>query len=84
MNPPPLPDELVTFVQVLVDDPELRAWFESYQETPDQQRTVEFRNIAARMHAAGETEELVRATALLAEPDVYRAVQMALRGVVED
>ena len=74
-----VPDELVTFVQVLAEDDDLRAWFESFQETSDGFREVEFRKLAARMHAASEAPELIAATALLANPEIYRAAQAALR-----
>ena len=50
-----VPEELVTFVQVLAEDDDLRAWFESFAATPDGPREMEFRGLAARMHAAGAT-----------------------------
>ncbi len=74
-----IPEELVTFIQVLTEDEDLRAWFESFGGTPEPQRGVEFHELAARMHAGGEEPELIRATALLADPDVLRAAQIALR-----
>lgn len=73
-----IPDALVTFVQVLAEDEDLRAWFESFADTPEVQRSVEFQKLAARMQAGGEAEELVRATALLANPEIYRGAQAAL------
>ena len=78
-----VPDELVTFVQVLAEDDDLRAWFESFHDTPDARREAEFRGLAARMHAAGEARKLVAATALLANPAIYRAAQAALREALE-
>jgi hypothetical protein len=77
-----VPDELVTFVQVLTEDDDLRAWFESFAEVPEHECVAEFRRLAARMHAAGEAPELIHATALLAEPEVFRAAQAALREAV--
>ena len=74
-----IPDELVTFVQVLADDADLRAWFESFHDTPDAAREAEFRALAAKMRAAGEAPELIAATALLAKAEVYRAAEVALR-----
>ena len=78
-----VPEELVTFVQVLADDADLRAWFESFTETPEAQRAAEFRRLAARMHAGGESPELIRATALLAERGVFQAAQTALQEALE-
>ncbi len=73
-----VPEELVTFVQALAEDDDLRAWFESLAATPEAARVQELRGIAAKMQAAGEHADLVRATALLADPRFYRAVQAAL------
>ena len=73
-----IPEELVTFVQVLAEDDDLRAWFESFRDTPDEVREMEFRALATKMHAAGEARELVAATALLAKPEVFQAAQIAL------
>ena len=78
-----IPDELVTFVQVLAEDEDLRAWFESFRETPDEKREAEFRTLAAKMQAAGEAPELVVATALLSKAEVYRAAEVALREAME-
>jgi hypothetical protein len=69
-----LPEELITFVRVLEEDEDLRAWFDSFADTPDLLRQQEFRGLAARMQAGGEHADLVRATALLSEPEIYRAV----------
>ena len=74
-----IPEELVTFVQVLAEDDDLRAWFESLRATPDERREAEFREIAVRMQAAGEARELIAATALLAKPEVFHAAEAALR-----
>ena len=73
----------MTFVQVLGEDEDLRAWFHSFADAPQWRRAEEFRKLAARMQAAGEHPDLIRTTALLAEPEVYSAVSAALeeRGV---
>ena len=83
MSAPELPEELITFIAVLEEDEDLRAWFDSFAETPAWQRVDEFRQLAARMHAGGEHADLVRATALLAEDAVYRAVVATLAGEVK-
>ncbi len=75
---PAVPEELVRFVQVLAEDDDLRAWFESFDAVPDPVRQREFHELAARMQAAGEDGELVRATVLLGHPGVYRGVRCAL------
>lgn len=78
-----IPEELVTFVQVLTEDEDLRAWFESFADTPDEAREAAFREIAGKMHAAGEAPELIAATALLAKREVFHAAQVALREAME-
>ena len=76
----PIPDELVTFVQVLVEDEDLRAWFESFVEVSDGERARGFLELAARMQAAGERQDLITATTLLATPEIFRAARAALKG----
>jgi hypothetical protein len=79
VNASEIPEELVTFIEVLGEDDDLRAWFDSFAETPDWRRAEEFRQLAMRMHAGGEHPHLIRATALLAEPDIYAAVVATLQ-----
>jgi hypothetical protein len=75
-----VPDELVTFVQVLAEDDDLRAWFASFVDTSESERAKAFLELAARMQAAGERQELITATTLLAMPEVFRAACAALEG----
>jgi hypothetical protein len=75
-----VPDELVTFVQVLAEDDDLRAWFESFVDSSDSERATAFLKLAARMQAAGERQELITATTMLAMPEVFRAARAALEG----
>ena len=72
-------DELTKFIAVLVEDEDLRAWFESFAALPEMLRAAEFAGLAGRMRAAGEDAELVRATALLAEVEIYEGVRRALQ-----
>jgi hypothetical protein len=76
-----VPDELVTFVQVLAEDDDLRAWFESFVDTSESERAKVFLELAARMQAAGERQELITATTLLAAPEIFRAAHAALKAV---
>ena len=68
----------MTFIEVLGEDGDLRAWFDSFADSPEWRRADEFRKLAMRMHAAGEHPHLVRATAMLAEPEIYAAVVATL------
>ena len=77
-------EELTRFVAVLVEDTQLRAWFESFTDVSPGQRQAEFTSMAADMRAAGEDPELIRATALLAHGDVFEAVRQTLREISED
>jgi hypothetical protein len=76
---PKIPEDLVTFIQVLEEDEDLRAWFDSFAEASQWKREEEFRTLAERMQAGGEHPDLVRATALLAETEVYEAVRAVLK-----
>jgi hypothetical protein len=73
-----IPEELIVFIQVLGEDEDLWAWFNSFAEAPAWRRTEEFRRLAARMQAGGEHPDLVTATAMLAEPGIYDAVVRTL------
>jgi hypothetical protein len=64
-------------LQVLLEDPDLEAWYRSLGELPESRRAAEFATVAARMERAGEHPELVRATALLASPELERAFRSA-------
>jgi len=77
-------EELVRFLQVLVDDADLRAWFVALEQLPDAARHVEFVRIAGEMRAAGEHPDLIHATALLAQPGVYRAMRLTLDDALAD
>ena len=79
MSEPQTPEELVTFIQVLQEDDDLRAWFDSFAEAPEWKRSDEFQRLAMKMHGAGEHPHLVRATAMLAEPEIYAAVVSTLQ-----
>ena len=79
MSESQIPEELVTFIEVLHEDGDLRAWFDSFADSPEWQRADEFRRLAMRMHGGGEHPHLVRATALLAEPEIYAAVVSTLQ-----
>ena len=71
-------DEFVRFLQVLLEDADLRAWFVALDRIPDAARHAEFVRIAGEMRDAGEHPELIHATALLAQPGIYRAVRQTL------
>jgi hypothetical protein len=77
-------DELVTFVEVLVDDVRLRSWFLGLEALPTSVRAAEFRRMAERMNAEGEPQNVLRITNLLAQDEMYRAVLLTLRSALAD
>jgi hypothetical protein len=79
MSEPTLGEEMEKFVQGLVDDADLRAWFESFDGVDEAARCHEFLSLAQRMEAAGEHPELIRSTRCLAEPSVYSSLREVLR-----
>ena len=78
-----LPEVLLKLACVVAEDGDLQAWFLSLEETPDEQRTIELREVATRMRAAGEHPELIEATELLARPEHYLAVREMVREAAE-
>jgi hypothetical protein len=73
-----LPDTLVRFAQVLVEDEDLRLWFDNLAEVSPRTRAAEFKNMALRMQNHDYPEELAHATALLAAPGMYEALKEAV------
>lgn len=71
-------EELVKFIQVLIEDEELRGWFDEMSELPAGARSAEFTRMAGEMERAGEHPELITATALLANADLFDAVAQTL------
>ena len=76
-------EELEELIQVLVDDADLRAWFEGMDALPPATRSAEFQRMAAAMTTAGEHPELIVATSLLAKTEVYRAVRATVSDLLE-
>jgi hypothetical protein len=72
-----LPDALVAIVQALVADEDLALWFESLGDASAAARSVEFREMCARMQAGGSDPELSLAVGLLATPGAYEGVLAA-------
>jgi hypothetical protein len=79
MSEPTSGAEMEKFVQGLVDDADLRAWFESFDGVDEAARCQEFLSLAQRMEAAGEHPELILSTRHLAEPSVYLTLREVLR-----
>ena len=67
-------DEIVTFAQVIAEQPALRKWFLRLNQLPRAVRVAAFRDMAAQMHAGGEDEATVSMIASLADPGIYDAV----------
>ena len=72
-------EDLAKLVEALLEDEDLRIWFESFEGVPPAQRRLEFANMAGQMKAAGEHPELIAATELLAQPEIFRAMQATVR-----
>jgi hypothetical protein len=72
-----LPDALVQVVRALLADEDLAIWFESLGDVSLAQRAAEFRQMSARMQAAGSDTELAQAVGLLAVPGAYEGVLAA-------
>ncbi len=84
MSDPTGCEEMGKFVQGLVDDADLRAWFDSFEEVDEYARCSEFLGLAQRMEAAGEHPELIRTTSRLADPGVYSSVREMLQARIHE
>jgi hypothetical protein len=84
MSDPTSWEEMNKFVQGLVDDADLEAWFESFEGLDEAARCSEFLGLAQRMEAAGEHPELIRTTLRLAEPGVYSSVRETLQARIRE
>ncbi|MES2568997.1 MAG: hypothetical protein V4710_02960 [Verrucomicrobiota bacterium] len=80
MKDEPVHAQLLKFVEALLEDGELRAWFESFEPLAPEERGETFLRIAARMQAAGEHPELIEATSLLAREENYEGVRRTISG----
>ena len=67
-------DEIVTFAQLLAEQPVLREWFLDLSRLPHAARAASFKDMAAQMHSGGENEATISMIASLAEPGIYDAV----------
>lgn len=74
-----LPESLTRITQALLADEDLALWFESVMEAQPTIQTAEFRQMATRMHDAGEDSDLTHAIGLLTIPDVREGVLAAFR-----
>ncbi len=79
MSEPALPEELIKVVQVIGESPELRQWFAGLEHLGEGMRAKRLEEMAAQLSACGEPEAVVLAVRCLAQPEVYRAAQLALQ-----
>ena len=77
MSAEPVRAELAKVLEVLLEDADLRAWYEHLAGLTVAQRSAEFASVAMRMKQGGEHPDLVTATALLASPEVESAFRLA-------
>jgi hypothetical protein len=73
-------EELAKFVQALVEDDALHAWFLGLKGRPETTREMELNRIALEMRLAGEHRELIQAAELLRHPEVFQGVS----GMIEE
>ena len=78
MNAAQLQEQLASFVETLVEDASLHAWFSDLKELPEQPRRLELTRMAEKMRLAGEDRGLIGATQLLAQPHIFEGVSKAV------
>lgn len=73
-----LNDSYIHFIQMLLDDESQQRWFMSLSQLSENARTIELRNIAIKMHQAGEDDATVKMVGSLANDDVYAGIRAVL------
>jgi len=63
---------------MLLDDESQQHWFMSLAQLSENARTIELRNIAIKMHQAGEDDSLVTMVGSLANDEVYTGIRAVL------
>ena len=74
-----LQDALIALAEHLAANDELRTWFIGFESATASDRISAFGQIAERMKAAGEAEEIVAAVSSLVRTDAYRGMLQFLR-----
>jgi len=73
-----LQDDFIQFIQVLLDDENMQRWFISLGAMPENARTVELRNMAAKMVQGNEDENIIKMIATLSKTEVYDSIRAVL------
>ncbi len=65
-------------MQALVEDEDLRLWFDSLADVSPRERAAELWAVAGRIRSKSDHPELAHATQLIAAPGMYEAVRRAV------
>jgi len=73
-----LQDEFVQFIQMLLDNETMQAWFMSLSTLSSNARTIELRNMAVKMSQSNEDEKIVKMVASLSKTEVFDSIRAVL------
>ncbi len=79
LSPMNVTDEVVSIVQVLEEDEQLRNWFLWLRGVPDNLRCSEIGKLAVHAELEKADAGLIAAIRMLGSPEVFRAVCETLR-----
>ena len=74
-----IPDLLVTFIQVLKEDKDLKEWFVRLDSLPENLRASELGQIKVKMREASEDINIVELVGYLKNRDIFKAVLYTIR-----
>jgi hypothetical protein len=74
-----VPEEIVTLIHAIMEDPALCEWLFAQEQRPLSARALAFLEMSDRMAAGGEDPAIVSAVSLLARPEIYAAVCCSVR-----
>ena len=74
-----IPEGIVRFTRVLVEDASLRSWFLSLEQLPASARRTTLARMAEQMRSDKHDPELAAAVAAITRPHVFDAVRNALK-----
>lgn len=69
-----IPEELVRFIQVLSEENNLKAWFLSLENLPDNVRSSELERMAIKMKSNNEDPPLISLVESLINKSIYDAI----------
>lgn len=69
-----IPEDLIRFVQVLMEDEKLKVWFMSLENMPKNLRLSELHKMTIKMKSGNVDPTIISLVEALMETDIYEAI----------